>query len=54
MTFLPDRKTERDDLPDDFDRTTDRARTSTTARGISAASFARAMSKAFADATTGG
>ena len=54
MTFLPDRKTERDDLPDDFDRTTDRARTSTNALGISAASFARAMSKAFADATTGG
>ena len=58
MTFLPDRITERDDLPDhldrDFGRTTDRVRASTDALGISAASFAKAMSKAFADATAGG
>ena len=54
MTFLPDRITERDEFPDDFGRTTDRVRTSTTALGISATSFARAMSRAFADATTGG
>jgi len=57
MTFLPDRIAERDELPndlDDFGRTTDRARTSANALGISAASFARAMSKAFADATAGG
>jgi|SRR5690349_9339514 len=54
MTFLPDRITEREDFPDDFGRTTDRARANTDALGISAATFARAMSKAFADATTGG
>ncbi|HET8543178.1 MAG TPA: phage tail tape measure protein [Pseudolabrys sp.] len=58
MTFLPDRITERDELPDeldkDFGRTTGRARASTDALGISAASFARAMSKAFADASVGG
>jgi phage-related minor tail protein len=58
MTFLPDRITERDDLPDhldrDFGRTTDRVRASPAALGISAASFAKAMSKAFADATAGG
>ena len=58
MTFLPDKITERDEFPDeldkDFGRTTDRVRTSTDALGISATSFARAMSKAFADATTGG
>ena len=58
MTFLPDRTTERDDLPDDFEkdfgRTTGRARASADALGISATSFARTMSKAFADATAGG
>jgi phage-related minor tail protein len=54
MTFLPDRITERDELPDDFGRTTGRARASTDALGISATSFARTMSKAFADATAGG
>ena len=58
MTFLPDKITERDELPDELDknfgRTVDRARASTNALGISAASFAGAMSKAFADATTGG
>jgi len=54
MTFFSDRITERDQLPDDFHRTTDKARTSTNALGISAASFAKVMSKAFADATTGG
>src|SRR5262245_62596070 len=57
MTFLPDRITERDELPDDlrdFGRTTDRARASANALGVSATSFARAMSKAFADATSGG
>jgi phage-related minor tail protein len=58
MTFLPDKITERDELPDDldrdFDRTTRRARASTDALGTSATSFARTMSKAFADATAGG
>ena len=54
MTFLPDRITERDDLPDDFGRTTDRARANTNALGISATAFANAMSKAFSDATAGG
>jgi len=57
MTFLPDRITEREELPvdlDGFGTTTDRARASANALGISAASFARAMSRAFADATTGG
>src|SRR5690349_19450479 len=54
MTFLPDRITEREDFPDDFGRTTNRARANTDALGISAATFARAMSKAFADATAGG
>jgi lambda family phage tail tape measure protein len=54
MTLLPDRITERDAFPDDFDRTADRVRTSTNALGIGAAGFARAMSKAFSDATTGG
>src|SRR4026209_2373469 len=58
MTFLPDRITERDELPDDLDkdfgRTTGPARASADALGISATSFARTMSKAFADATVGG
>lgn len=54
MTFLPDRAIERDDLPDEFPRTADRVRRSTNALGISAASFAQAMSKAFAEATSGG
>src|SRR4029079_15712065 len=54
MTFLPDKITERDEFPDDFSKTTDRVHTRTNALGISAATFARAMSKAFADATTGG
>ena len=57
MTFLRDRITERDELPnglDEFGRRTDRARASTNALGVSAAGFARVMSKAFADATTGG
>jgi phage-related minor tail protein len=54
MTFLPDRITERDQLPDDFGKATDRARANTDALGISAAGFARTMSKAFADATAGG
>ena len=58
MTFLADRITERDELPDDLDRdfgrAADRVRASTNALGISAASFARAMSKAFGDATVGG
>ncbi len=54
MTFLPDKITERDEFPDDFSKTTDRVHTRTNALGISAASFAKAMSKAFADATTGG
>ena len=55
MTFLPDKITERDELP----RTILAERPIACARapnalGISAASFAKAMSKAFADATTGG
>jgi phage-related minor tail protein len=58
MTFLPDRITESGEFPDeldkDFGRATARARASTDALGISAASFAKAMSKAFADVTTGG
>ena len=54
MTFLPERIIEPDRLPDDLVRTTDHARTSTDALGISATAFAKAMSKAFADATTGG
>src|SRR6187455_3096053 len=58
VTFLPDSITERDELPDDLDkdfgRTTGRARASADALGISATSFARTMSKAFADATVGG
>ena len=57
MTFFPDKITEREELPaglDDFGRTTDRARASANALGISAAGFARAMSRAFADATAGG
>jgi lambda family phage tail tape measure protein len=51
---MPDQTIERDEPPGDFSRTTDRARTSTNALGVSATSFARAMSKAFADATVGG
>ena len=54
MILLPDKITEHDEFPDDFGRTTDRVHTRTNALGISAASFAKAMSKAFADATTGG
>jgi phage-related minor tail protein len=54
MTFLPDRTIERDTPLDDFPRTTDRARASTNALGVSAAGFAKAMSKAFADAISGG
>jgi phage-related minor tail protein len=54
MTLLPDRIIERDEPTGDFPRAADRVRTSTNALGVSAASFAKAMSKAFADATTGG
>jgi phage-related minor tail protein len=54
MTFLPDRTTEREDFPDEFGRATDRARANADALGISATTFASAMSKAFADATAGG
>jgi phage-related minor tail protein len=58
MTFLPDRIIERNELPDDLDkdfgRTTGPARAGTDALGISATSFARTMSKAFADVTAGG
>jgi len=43
-----------DGLPEDFPRTTDKVRTSTNARGVSATTFAKTMSKAFADATAGG
>jgi phage-related minor tail protein len=50
MTFLP----ENNELPDEFSRTTDRVRAGTNALGISASGFAKAMSKAFADATMGG
>jgi len=50
MTFLP----ESNDLPDDFSRSTDRVLASSNALGTSAAGFAKAMTKAFADATTGG
>ncbi|HEY7229426.1 MAG TPA: phage tail tape measure protein [Pseudolabrys sp.] len=53
MTFLTEEITEHEPL-DDFPRTTERVRTSTNALGVSAASFAREMSKAFADATGGG
>jgi phage-related minor tail protein len=51
MTFLPDR---RDEFPDDLGRTTDRAQASANALGLGATAFARAMNKAFADATAGG
>ena len=50
MTLL----SEHDDVPDDFLHATDRVRASTNALGISASSFAKVISKAFADATTGG
>jgi len=57
MTLLPDRITERNELRDDLDdfgRTTDRARVSANTLGFGATGFARAISKAFADATAGG
>lgn len=54
MILLPDKIAEHEEFPDDFGRTTERVRTSTNALGISTTSFAKAMSKAFADATTGG
>lgn len=41
-------------IPGDFGDTADRAQKSTSALGISATAFARAMTKAFSDATTGG
>jgi hypothetical protein len=39
---------------DELGKTIDRARAGTNALGLSATSFARVMSKAFADATIGG
>lgn len=54
MTFLPDKITEHDEWPDELGKTFDRALASTNALGVSATSFARAISKAFADATVGG
>ena len=41
-------------MPGDLSQTTDKARTSTNALGISATQFAKAMSKAFSDAVVGG
>src|SRR5690348_12135522 len=40
--------------PSDLALTTDRVRTGTNALGLSATQFAKAMAKAFTDATTGG
>jgi phage-related minor tail protein len=50
MTFLP----ENNDAADEFSRITDRVHANTNALDISAAGFGKTMSKAFADATTGG
>jgi phage-related minor tail protein len=41
-------------MPGDLSQTTDKARTSTNALGVSATQFAKAMSKAFSDAVIGG
>jgi phage-related minor tail protein len=41
-------------IPGDLSQTTDKVRTSTNALGVSATQFAGAMTKAFAQATTGG
>ena len=54
MSFMPHHETDPDGMPGDFQGTTEKVRNSTNALGIGATTFARAMSKAFADATTGG
>jgi len=54
MSIISENESSSDGIPNDFPGTTEKVRTSTSALGVSAASFAKAMSKAFADATTGG
>lgn len=54
MSLIDDRTSDSGPLFGDFSDTTEKVRGSTNALGISAAGFSRAMSKAFADATTGG
>ena len=54
MSLIDDRTSDSGPLFGDFSGTTEKVRGSTNALGISAAGFSKAMSKAFADATTGG
>ena len=54
MSLLPQQEPGSDAPSSDFPGTTEKIRTSTNALGISATSFAKVISKAFADATTGG
>ena len=54
MSLIDDRTSDRGPLFGDFSGATEKVRGSTNALGVSAAGFSKAMSKAFADATTGG
>jgi phage-related minor tail protein len=54
MSFLSQDDPDSERVLGDFSDTTEKARANTNALGISATSFAKAMTKAFADATTGG
>lgn len=54
MSFVAQFDSGNDGLPDDFAGITENVRASTAALGVSATVFARSISKAFADATTGG
>lgn len=54
MSIVPQFDSGNDELPNDFPGTTDKVRASASALGVNATAFAKAMSRAFADATTGG
>ncbi|HET7191631.1 MAG TPA: phage tail tape measure protein [Pseudolabrys sp.] len=54
MSLIDDKTSDSGPLFGDFSGATEKVRGSTNALGISAASFSKAMSKAFTDATTGG
>jgi phage-related minor tail protein len=54
MSIISENESGNDGLPNDFPGTTEKVRNSTNALGVNATTFAKAMSKAFTDATTGG
>ncbi len=54
MSLVSQDNPDSESLLGDFSDTTEKVRAGTNALGISATSFAKAMTKAFADATTGG